>query len=384
MTRGPTEVDRVGDLREVLTATGAGLYLANHVAGPMPAESMAAVHESDDLELRIGRAGPDREDDIDQREKEARAVVAAALKASPEHVALVHGAGEGVRLALIDLATHGSLEGRGRVLCQSSLGVNVVGAVTSVAAARGWTVDLVEDLPDVIAADVVISVVAHVDRDGRRMDLRRISSASRAAGARLLVDASFSLGASPLDVTTDEVDIVVADAHRWLLAPEGMGLAWVSPALDGEAASRLRATTDGFGRGRLLGLARSVGWLLMYIELPWVVARTVELADRLYGALAAVEGVSLVAEGDHGAVAAFGIEDWHADEAAEELSRGVFAIVEVDAAADLVRASVGAWNREQEVDRFVERVAELAEHTPETLPRKPSLTVLSDPGDVDA
>ena len=37
------------------------------------------------------------------------------------------------------------------------------------------------------------------------------------------------------------------------------------------------------------------------------------------------------------------------------------------------------WNRESELTRFAERVAELAAHTPETLPRRPSLTVISGP-----
>jgi selenocysteine lyase/cysteine desulfurase len=383
VTKGPKEVDRVGDLREVLTATGAGLYLANHVAGPIPAETVAAVHESDDLELRIGRAGPDRNDDLDQREKEARAVVAAVIKASPEHVALSHGAADGVRLAMLDLVAHRPADDRRRVLCQASIEPRVAAAVAGVAAAAGWSVDTVEAIPDVIAADVALVAVAHVDRDGRRADLRRIASASTAAGARTLVDASLSLGAAPLDVTEVGLDIVVADGHRWLLGPEGTALTWVSPDVDAAAAERLRHATGGFGRGALLGLARSVGWLLMYIELPWVVARTETLADRLYGALSAIDGVSVVASDDHGAVAAFSIDDWHADEAAEELSRGVFAIVEFDTDADLVRASVGAWNREQEIDRFVERVAELAAHTPETLPRKPSLTVLTSPIDTD-
>ena len=78
-------------------------------------------------------------------------------------------------------------------------------------------------------------------------------------------------------------------------------------------------------------------------------------------------------------MAAFRIDGWDAEQAAEELSRGVFAIVEADIEADVVRASVGAWNRESELGRFVERVAELAEHTPATLPRRPSLTVISGP-----
>ena len=81
LSGGHADADRVKALREVLIATGAGIYLATHIAGPLPAETLAAVHESDELELRIGRVGPDRDEDLAQREWEARAVVAAVLRA---------------------------------------------------------------------------------------------------------------------------------------------------------------------------------------------------------------------------------------------------------------------------------------------------------------
>jgi selenocysteine lyase/cysteine desulfurase len=83
----------------------------------------------------------------------------------------------------------------------------------------------------------------------------------------------------------------------------------------------------------------------------------------------------------HGAVAAFRVRGWEAEAVATELGRSVFAIVECDPEADLVRASVGAWNRETELDRFSQRLAEIAAHTPQTLPRRPSLTVISGPLD---
>ena len=76
---------------------------------------------------------------------------------------------------------------------------------------------------------------------------------------------------------------------------------------------------------------------------------------------------------------AFRIRGWEAEDAADELSRSVFAITEVDRDANALRVSVGAWNVEDELGRFVERVADLAAHTPETLPRKPALMVISAP-----
>ena len=73
---------------------------------------------------------------------------------------------------------------------------------------------------------------------------------------------------------------------------------------------------------------------------------------------------------------AFRIAGWDAEQVADELSRSIFAITEADTGADLLRVSVGAWNREDELERFVERVAELAANTPASLPRRPSLTII--------
>ena len=107
------------------------------------------------------------------------------------------------------------------------------------------------------------------------------------AGARLLLDVSLSVGALPLDVVELGADALVADVHRWLLGPEGLALAWLSPALGEDAPSSLRSASGPFARGSLLALARSVGWLLMYVELPWAIARTGRLARRLSESLAA-------------------------------------------------------------------------------------------------
>ncbi len=85
----------------------------------------------------------------------------------------------------------------------------------------------------------------------------------------------------------------------------------------------------------------------------------------------------------HAALLAFRIAGWDAEQAVEELSRSVSVIADVDDEADVIRVSVGAWNREDELDRFVARVAELAAHTPASLPRRPSLTIIGSPRDVD-
>ena len=377
MSDGPSRFDRVRGLRDVLTATGAGIYLATHQAGPIPAETQAAVHESDEMELRVGRVGPDRAEDLHQRAREAQAVVAAVLNAGPERMVLTHGAAEAARLVSLEVLEPGAGQ---RVVLLPGVDRAVAGAVRDVADVAGAEVDALTEVPGIFEADVALVVMSHVDADGRLTDPVPVATAARAAGARTLADVGRSAGAMPLDVTELGLDFVMADSHRWLLGPDALASLWITPELDRELPEWLRQASTPFGRGQLLALARSVGWLLMYVELPWALDRTVALADQLYEDLAAIEGVELVAAPEaHGALAAFRIRDWPAEEAAEELGRSIFAIVEADAEADLIRASVGAWNRERELERFTGRVAELAAHTPQTLPRRPSLTIISGP-----
>ncbi|MEX1336306.1 MAG: aminotransferase class V-fold PLP-dependent enzyme [Candidatus Limnocylindrales bacterium] len=379
MTTPPSRFDRVRGLREVLTATGAGIYLATHQAGPVPAETMAAVHESDEMELRVGRVGPDRAEDLAQRAREATAVVAAVIGASPERIVLTHGAAEAARLVAIEVLEPAAGQ---RVVLLPGVDRAVASAIRDVADVAGAEVDALTEIPDLFAAEVALVVVAHVDADGRLVDVGAAVARAQAAGARSLVDVSRSAGAMPVDVDALGADFLVTESHRWLLGPDALAALWITPALAREVPEWLRQASTSFPRGALLALARSVGWLLMYVELPWALDRTAALADQLYDGLGGIDGVKLMADGEaHGALAAFRIEGWDAEAVAEELGRSIFAIVEADPDADVIRASVGAWNRESEIDRFVARVAEVAAHTPETLPRRPSLTVLSGPID---
>jgi len=66
---------------------------------------------------------------------------------------------------------------------------------------------------------------------GLRMELARLGAACRRAGVVFCVDAIQSLGALPLDVEAQQIDFVAADAHKWLLGPEGIAVFWCRPEL---------------------------------------------------------------------------------------------------------------------------------------------------------
>jgi selenocysteine lyase/cysteine desulfurase len=66
---------------------------------------------------------------------------------------------------------------------------------------------------------------------GLRMDLARLSEFCQTTGILLCVDAIQSLGAGDFNLKRTPVDFVVADGHKWMLAPEGTALLYVRAAL---------------------------------------------------------------------------------------------------------------------------------------------------------
>jgi cysteine desulfurase / selenocysteine lyase len=77
---------------------------------------------------------------------------------------------------------------------------------------------------------------------GYRHDVRRISEIAHECGALLFVDAIQGLGAFPLDVNEMGIDFLAADGHKWMLGPEGAGIAYIRR----EHLDRLRATGVGW------------------------------------------------------------------------------------------------------------------------------------------
>lgn len=59
---------------------------------------------------------------------------------------------------------------------------------------------------------------------GIRLDLGRLGEFCRGRGILFCVDAIQSLGAFPLDVQQACIDFAMADAHKWMLGPEGIAV----------------------------------------------------------------------------------------------------------------------------------------------------------------
>jgi len=84
---------------------------------------------------------------------------------------------------------------------------------------------LIEDIEKLIDARTRLLAISSVQFvNGFRVDLKRLGEICRENKVLLCVDAIQSLGLLPMDVKEFNIDFLSADAHKWLLGPEGIGI----------------------------------------------------------------------------------------------------------------------------------------------------------------
>jgi selenocysteine lyase/cysteine desulfurase len=118
--------------------------------------------------------------------------------------------------------------------------------------------------------------------DGSILDLVRTGERARDVGAALVVDATQSLGAHPLDVSEVRPDFLVSAAYKWLLGPYSLGFLYVGEAYregvpiehnwisreGSEDFARLVEYTDAYGPG---ARRYDVGERSNFVLLPMVI-----------------------------------------------------------------------------------------------------------------
>jgi L-cysteine/cystine lyase len=396
-------------VRAALPALEAGIYLNTGSVGPLPAETAAAMAELEAYELQTGRAHPDYWTETLQRMAEARAAVAAVLTADAADIALTHSTTDSMNAGIWaidwrpgDRAVTTSLEYPGGI-----------GALYNLRDRLGIELEFVDVSPERSEADVLATFDAAIDErtrlvaishvlwaSGTVLPVARVAEIAHARGALVAVDGAQSAGAIPVDLEATGADLYAISAQKWLLGPEGMG----ALAITGAARARLTPSWGGhlsfetvdstgtavhwpdsrrfewsnFHRPSIVGMARSIGWLSMFIGLDWVYSRAASMSRLAADRLAAIEGVELVTPRDRMAtLVTFRIRGWDPEAALEELGARVFAVARTVPLIGGLRISVGCFNTEAELERFLGVVELLAAHTPDTIPPRRTLTILS-------
>jgi len=177
--------------------------------------------------------------------EDTRRAAASLVGCRPDDLAITHNTTEA-----FSILAHGLPLGPGDEVLFSSL--NHAGASVAwdgLAARRGFTVrrfDFPLERASELTVDEVVEVHAravsgrtralvfpHVDNlVGMAHPVRAIADAVRARGVEfVLVDGAQSAGMLQLDLSAAGVDAYAMSPHKWLQAPKGLGLFWVSPQL---------------------------------------------------------------------------------------------------------------------------------------------------------
>jgi L-cysteine/cystine lyase len=404
------DAEKLAAIREAMPALSAGIYLNTGSVGPLPAETAAAMADIATWERDVGRGHIDSFDDALDRMAEARGSVAAVLGTDVSAVALTHSTTDGMNAA--SLVADWRAGGRAvTTRHEHEGGLGPLWALRARAEVALTVVDAGDDGDDertlaafdaAITPDTRLVSVSHVAwTTGAVLPVAAIAELAHARGALVLVDGAQAAGAIPVRLDETGADLYAVPAQKWLLGPEGMGALLVAPAVierltpalagwfsfDHADATReavwwrdaRRFEASNYHRPSVVGMARSIGWLSMYVGLDYVYRRGLAMAAAAAARLATIPGVTVLTPPDRMAtLVTFRIAGWPAEDALDELGARVFAIARTIPSLDALRISVGFFNTEPEIERLAGAVELLAAHTPVTLPPRRGLTILGD------
>lgn len=212
-----------------------GLAFFNHAGvSPLPSDVAQAVHDYADQAARAGYFGSTWMEDM----QDFRAVSAELIGArSPDEIAFVPNTATGVSVSAGAL----NMQDGDRILVTDAeypSNRHFYNALQQ----RGVELDVVtqqddgriptEDILSAVSQRTRLVGISHVQwGSGFRSNLRPIADAVHAVGGLLSVDAIQSAGALPVNVVEDDIDILAAGGHKWMLGPTGSGMLYIKEDL---------------------------------------------------------------------------------------------------------------------------------------------------------
>jgi len=224
--------------------------------------------------------------------------------------------------------------------------------------------------------------VSHVEYGGgQRYDLRKLADVAHDHRALLVVDATQSAGAVPLDAAECGVDALVSGGYKWLCGPFGAAVMYIAPHLQNELdpglvgfrshkdmwdlqADRLEfpATAQRFeystmAYGCALGLARSIEYLVD-IGIARIFSYNKHLANLLIEGLEKRDAEILSPRNDVEQTSIVAVRFPGKDQA--EVARKLKAVqVIVSSRKNFVRFSPHLYNRPDDIQQTLDRIEEI-------------------------
>jgi selenocysteine lyase/cysteine desulfurase len=337
-------------------------YLNAGTDGPLPAAAARAGAEELQGQARRGRAAEHFQRRHDLAE-ELRAAYARALGCEAGDVALTTCTSEGLSSVIDGLG----LTGGDEILSSDEEHPGLLGALAAASELSGVTVRLVPfmDIADAPGPRTALVACSHVS-----WMTGRVAPAGLAEiDVPVLLDGAQGVGAIPVDVHALGCDAYAGAGQKWMCGPDGLGMLYVAPALRDRLEVRRRGYVNladpGAGLDSSLhedarrfdtfalsaeALASALAAAHTLERAGWAAVheRAIALAERLVELLRAA-GRDTAARGASTLVS-FASAD-PIVERARLAERGV--VLRDIPGRPQLRASVGAWNDESDLERLL-------------------------------
>jgi L-cysteine/cystine lyase len=336
--------------------------------GPLPRQAADAVRERIELEVTGGRCGKPYIESILGLANELREGYARTLHADPSDIALTGSTTDGCNTILSAL----DLRPGDQVVTSDE---EHPGLLAPLGRLKRGGVDVrvapFAEIAEAVGPSTRLVAVSHVSWvSGRVVD----TDALTATGVPFLLDAAQSIGAVPADMEELGCAFYAGSGQKWMCGPEGSGALYVrrdqldelttpwpgytsvadaSDALNSAPAQDAARLDHGFPPGMRstwalasLRVLEDAGW-------EWVHTRAATLAASFADQLAE-RGLEVGPRGRSTLVS------WKAADPDAEVARLAQEDVVVRSIPShgLVRASIGAWSSEEELDRLVTLAAQ--------------------------
>ena len=231
-----------------------------------------------------------------------------------------------------------------------------------------------DDIIALIDQHTAVVCISHVEYgNGQTFDLQLLTEAAHEHDALLVVDATQSAGAIPIDIKAHNVDVLISGAYKWLCGPFGAAFMYIAPHLQEklepglvgfrshdnmwdldasrinypETAQKFEFSTMAFGCA--LGLAKSISFI-NNIGVQNIFQHNQNLADRLIEGLQTREAVIISPLGgkDRSSIVNAHFECIDSEKMIKELkNEGVF----VSSRAGSIRFSPHLYNTIKDIDK---------------------------------
>ena len=381
-------------LRDQIPVCQKMVYMNTGWSGPSPVPIVEAIKQRLEYEMEQGPTTRDVYESGREIQEQVRQAVAQLLNASIEEICLTENTTEGLNIVVNGLPWREGDEIITFELEHSSVLVpsyyqqrrhGVVVKVLSITPNESWEV-ILGKIEDALTDRTRLVFFSHIQYScGLRMPVKEIRDLTRDRGIMMLLDGAQTAGHISLDVKDIDCDFYSIPGHKWLLGSEGTGALYmrkdlipqVEPvkvsgraALPSEDPLRFEPNSSSIDKFLLTsssaplraGMLESIRFI-EGIGVQEIERRNLDLAAYMKQALVEVPGILVLSPMDRhssSGLVSFAIDGVDPVAAVAQLWERHRAVARSVAFPAGIRVSLHFFNTEEEVDRVVEAVRELA------------------------